>query len=76
MTFDEAIQELRQKEKALNFNRLKTICERFLGTPRVNGSHHIFATGLDEPPTVNIQSRKGKAKASGQAGQTSFRNVA
>lgn len=63
MKIAEAIQELRQKEKSLNFNRLKTICERFLGTPRVNGSHHIFATGLDDPPTVNIQSRKGKAKS-------------
>ncbi len=63
MKIDEAIKELTQKEKSLNFSRLKGICESLFGTPRVSGSHHIFATGLDDPPTVNIQSRKGKAKS-------------
>lgn len=62
MKIDEASKELAQKEKSLNFNRLKGICESFFGTPRINGSHYIFATGLDDPPTVNIQSHKGKAK--------------
>ena len=63
MKFDEAIKELAQKEKSLSFNRLKAVCEGFFGTPRVKGSHYIFETRLDDAPTVNIQNRKGKAKA-------------
>jgi hypothetical protein len=56
------IEELRRNENSMPFRRLKAICDRFFGAPRIKGSHHIYATGITEIPYVNIQSKKGKAK--------------
>ncbi|NOT62722.1 MAG: toxin HicA [Acidobacteria bacterium] len=62
MELKDAITELTAKEKTIRFTRLKTICEKFFGSPRINGSHHIFNTGQREQPTVNFQNRKGKVR--------------
>ena len=58
MELKDAVAELTTKEKSIRFTRLKTICEKFFGTPRINGSHHIFNTGQREQPTVNFQMRQ------------------
>lgn len=62
MNIDAVIDELKQTERSMRFARLKTICDRFFGKPRIKASHHIYSTGVPERPLVNIQNQKGKAK--------------
>lgn len=62
MKIEEVVKELRREEKSMKFARLKAICDFFFGTPRINGSHHVYSTGLADQPLVNIQSDKGKVK--------------
>lgn len=62
MNIDAVIKELKRDERSMRFARLKAICDYFFGPPRINGSHHIYATGMPQAPLVNIQSDKGKAK--------------
>ncbi|HMB27547.1 MAG TPA: toxin HicA [Blastocatellia bacterium] len=62
MTIDDAVGELEGHETNTRFQRLVAICKAFFGTPRIEGSHHIFKTPWPGDPRINLQSGKGKAK--------------
>ncbi|MDQ6785585.1 MAG: toxin HicA [Acidobacteriota bacterium] len=55
----EAIDELAQNSKQIRFSQLLTICEKFFGNYRINGSHHIFKTPWKGDPRINLQKSKG-----------------
>ncbi len=45
----------------VKFRRLVSICEAVFGSPRINGSHHIFKTPWPGEPRVNVQKVSGGA---------------
>ena len=45
----------------MRFADLKSLCDHRFGQPRIDGSHHIYRTGLPDRP-VNIQNDHGEAK--------------
>lgn len=48
----------------VRFTDLCKVCEHFFGKPRQQGtSHKVYKTPWQGDPRVNIQSRKGKARA-------------
>lgn len=59
----DAVKELESSKKNVRFDRLRTICENFFGSPRINGSHYFFRTPWLGDPRINLQkSRGGEAK--------------
>lgn len=58
------LEAMRQNPKGVRFSELKKVCEHYFGSPRHSGtSHCIYKTPWTGDPRVNIQGRKGKAKA-------------
>ena len=56
--------EMKRNPRDVRFQDLRMICEHFFGKPRrVSGSHLIYAFPWAGDPRINIQNRKGKAKA-------------
>ena len=55
---------LRRKPKEVRFSELCRICDEYFGEPRQKGtSHRVYRTPWQGDPRVNIQDRKGMAKA-------------
>ena len=53
-----------ENPKGVRFSDLSKICEFFFGTPRQSASSHIvFRTPWVGDPRINIQNKKGMAKA-------------
>lgn len=62
MKIAETIAELEKEKASTRFSRLLKICEEAFGSPRINGSHHIFKMPWIGDPRLNLQSDRGKAK--------------
>ena len=61
---DKILDQMRREPANVRFGDLKKVCETFFGKPRQAGtSHAIFKTPWVGDPRINIQDRKGKAKA-------------
>ena len=55
---------MRSNPKGIRFNDPKKVCESYFGPPRQNSaSHCVYKTPWQGDPRVNIQSKKGMAKA-------------
>jgi len=55
---------MRSNPRGVRFNDLKKVCTAYLGDPRQNStSHCVFKTPWPGDPRVNIQNKKGMAKA-------------
>ena len=61
---NEVIKQMKQNPKDIRFADLCKICDLYFGQARQqSSSHRIYKTPWQGDPRVNIQSRKGKAKA-------------
>jgi hypothetical protein len=61
---NEIVKQMKQSPKDVRFVDLCKICDLYFGQVRQkNSSHRIDKTPWQGDPRVNIQSRKGKAKA-------------
>lgn len=60
----EILKALRNNPKHVRFADLARVCEHYFGEPRQAGtSHRIYRTPWPGDPRVNIQNKKGRAKA-------------
>ncbi len=48
--------------KNVKFNDLLSLCEKYFGSPRITGSHHIFKMPWKGYPRINIQKDGKMAK--------------
>jgi len=55
---------MKDNPKDVRFPDLCKICKYYFGEPRQSGSsHYVYKTPWQGDPRVNIQNKKGKAKA-------------
>jgi hypothetical protein len=55
---------MRRNPHDVRFNDLCKVCDRYFGVPRRGGtSHRVYRTPWQGDPRVNIQNKKGKARA-------------
>jgi hypothetical protein len=60
----EIIAQMRRNPKDVRFSDLCTVCDLYFGAPRRGGtSHRVYRTPWQGDPRVNIQNKKGKARA-------------
>lgn len=60
----EIVAQMRQNPQRIRFKDLCKVCDAYFGEPRQrSGSHRIYKMPWPGDPRVNIQSRKGRAKA-------------
>jgi len=58
------LEVMKSNPKGIRFGDLKKVCEQYFGPPRQNStSHCVYKTPWQGDPRVNIQSKKGMAKA-------------
>ena len=58
------IEQMRRNPQVIRFKDLSSVCDAYFGEPRrTTGSHRVYRTPWPGDPRVNIQSRKGQAKA-------------
>ena len=63
-TIDDILAQMRRIARDVRFSDLCKVCDHFFGEPRQRGSsHRIYKTPWQGDPRINIQNRKGKAKA-------------
>ncbi len=56
--------QMRQNPQGVRFKDLCRVCDAYFGEPRqTTGSHRVYKTPWPGNPRVNIQNKKGKAKA-------------
>ncbi|MDA1302615.1 MAG: toxin HicA [Proteobacteria bacterium] len=61
---EKILTEMRSNPKSIRFNDLRKVCETYFGPASQNStSHCVFKTPWQGDPRVNIQSKKGMAKA-------------
>ncbi len=61
---NEIIKQMKQSPKNIRFADLCKICDLYFGQARQkSSSHRIYQTPWPGDPRVNIQNRRGKAKA-------------
>jgi hypothetical protein len=61
---DDILIGMKQNPKNVRFVDICKLCEKYFGEPRNRGSSHkIYKTPWQGDPRINIQNRKGKAKA-------------
>ena len=61
---DDILTQMRRNPRDIRFSALCKVCDHFFGKPRQGGSsHRIYKTPWQGDPRINIQNRKGKAKA-------------
>lgn len=61
---DKIVAQMKQHPTGMRFSDLCRVCNHFFGEPRQRGSsHRIYKTPWKGDPRVNIQNKKGKAKA-------------
>jgi hypothetical protein len=61
---DDLLLTMKRNPKDVRFSDLCKICEHYFGEPRQKkSSHRIYKTPWQGDPRLNIQNRKGKAKA-------------
>ena len=55
---------MKRKPKDVRFRDLCKVCDHYFGKARQGGSsHRVYRTPWQGDPRVNIQSKKGKARA-------------
>jgi hypothetical protein len=55
---------MKRNPQDVRFSDLCRVCNHFFGKPRQGGSsHRVYKTPWQADPRVNIQSKKGKARA-------------
>ncbi len=54
---------MKRNPRNVRFGDLRTVCTRYFGEPRQSGSHLVYQTPWQGDPIVNIQVRRGMAKA-------------
>jgi hypothetical protein len=60
----EILAQMRRNPQDVRFNELCKVCDHFFGVPRRGGtSHRVYRTPWQGDPRVNIQNKKGKARA-------------
>ena len=58
------LKQIKQNQAGVRFAELCTICDHYFGKARQSGSsHRVYKTPWQGDPRVNIQNKKGKAKA-------------
>jgi hypothetical protein len=63
-SIEEIIAQMRRNPQDVRFSDLCKVCDRYFGTPRRGGtSHRVYQTPWQGDPRVNIQNKKGKARA-------------
>ena len=63
-SIEEIIDHMKRNPQDVRFTDLCKVCERYFGVPRQGGSsHRIYQTPWPGDPRVNIQNKKGKARA-------------
>ena len=56
--------QMKRNPKDVRFGDLCKVCDHYFGKPRQSGSsHRVYRTPWQGDPRVNIQSKKGKARA-------------
>ena len=61
---EEIIAQMRRNPKDVRFSDLCKVCDRYFGAPRHGGtSHRVYRTPWQGDSRVNIQNKKGKARA-------------
>ena len=61
---EEIIAQMRRNPQDVRFSDLCKVCDRYFGAPRRSGtSHRVYQTPWQGDPRVNIQNKKGKARA-------------
>lgn len=55
---------MQRNPKNVKFSDLAKVCEHYFGPARqTSGSHRVYRTPWQGDPRINIQNKKGKAKA-------------
>ncbi|GHT35712.1 hypothetical protein FACS189427_05640 [Planctomycetales bacterium] len=60
---DEREQKILANPQNVRFADLLQICEKYFGSLRIRGSHHIFRTPWQGDPRINIQKDGNMAKS-------------
>ena len=61
---EKLLKQIKSNPEGVQFSDLCKICKYYFGKPRQSGSsHRIYKTQWQGDPRVNIQNKKGKAKA-------------
>ena len=61
---EKLLKQIKGNHKGVQFSDLCKICKHYFGKPRqAVSSHRIYKTLWQGDPRVNIQNKKGKAKA-------------
>ena len=61
---EEIIAQMGRNPQDVRFSDLCKVCDRYFGGPRRGGaSHRVYRTPWQGDPRVNIQNKKGKARA-------------
>ncbi|MDR3569781.1 MAG: hypothetical protein P4L43_17295 [Syntrophobacteraceae bacterium] len=61
---EDILEEMARNPADIRFTDLCRVCEHYFGKPRQEGTgHRVYKTPWQGDPRVNIQNRKGKARA-------------
>jgi len=61
---EDILAQMKRNPKDVRFSDLCKVCDHYFGKPRQGGSsHRVYRTPWQGDPRVNIQSKKGKARA-------------
>ncbi len=61
---EKLLKKIKYNPKGVQFSDLCKVCRHYFGKPRQSGSSHkVYKTPWRGDPRVNIQNKKGKAKA-------------
>jgi len=60
----DVLAQMKRNPRDVRFSDLCKVCDHYFGKPRQGGSsHRVYRTPWQGDPRVNIQSKKGKARA-------------
>jgi hypothetical protein len=61
---EDILAQMKRNPKGIRFSDLCKVCEFYFGEARQNSSsHRVYKTPWQGDPRINIQNKKGKAKA-------------
>jgi hypothetical protein len=61
---EDILAQMKRNPKDVRFSDLCKVCDHYFGKARQSGSsHRVYRTPWQGDPRVNIQSKKGKARA-------------
>jgi hypothetical protein len=63
-SIEESLAQMKRNAKDVRFSDLCKVCDHYFGKHRQGGtSHRVYKTPWQGDPRVNIQNKKGKARA-------------